>query len=1038
MLYRIFGRAGSGKTEYLINCLKEKQSVGADCLFLVPEQHSVDTELRLEKAGATALGTEVLNFERLPNHVFRTIGGLNTTAVDGVGKTVLVRRALLELKEQLRLYTAPSAKDIGELRETVSAIKRLGVSADDLKNKVKDIKSDGGLGSKLQDLILIYKQYENLLGNDKTDDEDGLKRLNKALEGTDFFKGCSVFIDGIYTFTPNQYDIIARISESAEDIYVSFLCDEDESGIFNGTFNCAEKIKSICPVPCKDIFLRENYGSEDKALRYLEEKLWHRAAPYGEKADSISLAQCKDRYEESLRAASEIYALRGKGYDFNSIAVACRHPENYSGILDEVLRKYGIPFYFAEKDSAATKPLSAFIMGVLDIAAEKAPLWAIKKYLKSNFSILRQKEADELIHYGESWRINGNGWLKDSPWLMNPSGYRESISPADEALLNRINKAKALLAQSLSPTVEGLRSKELTVEKGVRLIYSHLKDCGGCARLEETARSLELLGDTDGAAKTYALWGLTVDIFDRLCALAGDMPVTAGELRALIGAMLEAGDLGAIPTLAHGVSIGDARLMRSDGVRAMIILGVNEGEFPSLPKKSGVFNHKESQTLEKHGIELLPPTDKAIDEERFFFYVACTAPSEYLSVSCITADGATPSPAFTALGAMFPHNTVYPFGEDERDYMFCTKAAEDIYPYIKNPRLKESLKAYLLSVGCKGIDEDCPPLQDSEAYVKESHKQKIILSYSKMDCYNNCGFSYLLRYVLKLRDDRNIRFSSVDTGTYLHYIMEHFLDKRKDLGGYVNTDRKGIKNELDVLTEAYVSKVFPTPPAKRLAKHIDRLKNVACFVCEQLCNEFENSAFVPDGFEVKIGSGGVAPPVLISKKGRTVSTNGYIDRVDKAVIDGKKYIRVVDYKSSEKSLNAQMIERGEGLQMLSYLFTYCDNDKEGALPAGVLYRSFELPKDGKTTKQKGMVINDEAVITAMDGRGKAGCIGAVAVSDEELALYREQTFNHMTETADKILDGEMCVSPFKKKSTDCGYCPYGEVCRQKKESWSFS
>ena len=128
MLHRIFGRAGSGKTEYLINCLKEKQSAGSDCLFLVPEQQSVDTELLLENCGATAFGTEVLNFERLPNHIFRQIGGIATETVDTLGKTVLVRRAAVELGESLKLYKEPKGAILGELVATISALKRLGVS----------------------------------------------------------------------------------------------------------------------------------------------------------------------------------------------------------------------------------------------------------------------------------------------------------------------------------------------------------------------------------------------------------------------------------------------------------------------------------------------------------------------------------------------------------------------------------------------------------------------------------------------------------------------------------------------------------------------------------------------------------------------------------------------------------------------------------------------------------------------------------------------------------------------------------------------
>lgn len=38
MLHRIIGRAGSGKTTYLLAVLREALQDGADCIVLVPEQ----------------------------------------------------------------------------------------------------------------------------------------------------------------------------------------------------------------------------------------------------------------------------------------------------------------------------------------------------------------------------------------------------------------------------------------------------------------------------------------------------------------------------------------------------------------------------------------------------------------------------------------------------------------------------------------------------------------------------------------------------------------------------------------------------------------------------------------------------------------------------------------------------------------------------------------------------------------------------------------------------------------------------------------
>lgn len=1042
MLHRIFGRAASGKTTRILTHMREKQSAGVDCLFIVPEQQSLDAELMLEEQGLAALGTEVLNFERLPNHVLRHIGGVAVETVDALGKCVLIQRAAAIASDSIYAYRDMGGKALSEVAATISALKRLCVSPAMLLDTAKKLGGgeDEGLSDKLFEIGCIYEEYERLLGESLQDDCDALTRLARTEGAGEFFSGKAVFIDGIYTYTPAQYQMIALMARHAEDVYISFTTDD--SPLFYEISHCAEEVKRRCAVPTADYDLTGNYRTADPALRYAEANLWTAAAPYEGETDSISLAACADRYEECLRAASEIYALRQRGYRFDSIAVACRHPENYSGIIDTVFAKYGIPFYFAEKDSAATKPLFAFISGLLEMAAQRYPLWAVKKYLKSTFSVLSEEEVDIVLHYSESWGIQGKAWVADKEWLMHPEGYALDFKPEHTRLLKAINEARARFADSVRPVVEALRAPQLTVGEGVQTIYAHLCDCGVSRLLARSAERLAELGDDDGAAKTAALWGVTVDVLDRLYTHAGDMPTTAAGLLELISAMTESVNIGAIPSYTDAVSVGNARLMRTEGVRAMLVLGVNDGEFPSMPAKSGVFDSKESAVLEEQGIELLPSIDKAVNEERFFFYMCVAAPSDYLSVSYIKAEGGRPSTAYRGLAAMFPGSVRADFGEDERDYLFCAEAAADRLPYIKNAALKRELAPVLETMGYGTGADEAPPLQDAAAYIGAADRTDIYLSFSKIDCYNNCRFGYFLTYILKLRDDRSIRFSAADAGTYMHAIMEEYMKNRLMDGVFVSCDKAETEAEVEAITAAYVEKNFAEKPSKRLNKLFDRLKTAAVFVCESMCEEFRNSDFVPESFELGIGRGdnSIAPIRKLTPKGRTVTTTGMIDRLDGATVDGKRYVRVVDYKSSEKTVTPEMIERGEGIQMLSYLFTYCDDKTTGALPAGVLYRVFDIPTDGKELTQTGLVLGDEDVIYAMDKRsgGKIGGKGArlkgQAVSAEDMEHFKEKVYGHIVDTAECILDGEMDVRPFKRQQTECDFCPYGEICRQKKPS----
>jgi len=1036
MLYRIFGRAGSGKTEYMLSCLKDMQSTGVDCLFLVPEQQSLAAELMLERAGAAHINTEVLNFERLPNRVFREIGGVHSTAVDKTGKCVLIAAAVNRLGNRLKLFGRLGRGILNDLCETIGALKRLCVTPDYLEQLCTELEAKGadtGFTEKLREVALIYGQYQQLLGNTLQDDNDPLTRLALAEDTHGFFRGKAVFLDGMYTYTPQQYRIIEIMAQSAAALYVSFTADEDEGGVFDGTMDCARIIKKLAGGKCKDVFLTANHRAKVPELTYGEAALWAGGTPYGEYAPGIELACCESRYEEALYAASRIYALRSQGFRFDQIAIAVRDTESYAGVLDAVLAGYNIPFYFASKDSAATKPLTAFVLALLEMARDNMPLSAVKKYLKTTFSVLSDEDVDVLVRYGESWDIHGKTWLSTAPWLMHPHGYSADFSAAAEAQLNRINSAKEAFALSVAPVVQALQGPDLTVGAAVNIIYNHMVECGAADKLAAAADKLTKLGDADSGAKTAALWGVMVDMLDRLHSLAGDVATTAGDMLLLMEAMAESCDIGAIPSYTDAVNIGDARLMRADGIKAMIILGVNDGVFPSLPVKSGVFSAKESTVLGQAGVELLPDTDKAVNEERFFFYNCASAPSHHLYVSHITGGERYASPLFKGLCAMFPHNSVLSFGANDTDYMFCRKAAFDRLPYIKNAAVKARLKqALCVDPSTAALIENAPPIKDASAYVRESTLQLLTLSYSKIDCYNNCGFHYLMRYKLHLKNNRRLGFNAMDSGTYMHHLMELYMKKRMETGSFVPADREETVAEIAAITKDYLQAIMPQKPKKRLLKLIDRLQNAAVFVCESLNQEFSSCGFAPQGFEVRIGAGGIAPPVLVTEKGRRVTTVGSIDRVDTAVVDGKTYARVADYKSKKHSISKKHAQYGEKLQMLSYLFTYCN--ATGTAPAGVLYRSFDLPVDGKMPSQTGMVTDNAAVLDQMDDGARRL---RNKLTDAEFEELKEQVYSHIKGTADLITDGVMCAVPYKKRTQSCEFCDYGEVCRMQKPKPKF-
>ena len=102
----IFGRAGSGKSEF---CLKSIDKKIRECdkdnklILLVPDQYTFQSEKKLlEHTGEKSLlRAEVLSFKRMANRVFDRVGGRTENIIEDSGKNMLIYKLLKENMDDL-------------------------------------------------------------------------------------------------------------------------------------------------------------------------------------------------------------------------------------------------------------------------------------------------------------------------------------------------------------------------------------------------------------------------------------------------------------------------------------------------------------------------------------------------------------------------------------------------------------------------------------------------------------------------------------------------------------------------------------------------------------------------------------------------------------------------------------------------------------------------------------------------------------------------------------------------------------------------
>ena len=246
-----------------------------------------------------------------------------------------------------------------------------------------------------------------------------------------------------------------------------------------------------------------------------------------------------------------------------------------------------------------------------------------------------------------------------------------------------------------------------------------------------------------------------------------------------------------------------------------------------------------------------------------------------------------------------------------------------------------------------------------------------------------------------------------------------------------------------------------------------RTDKILRHIMERIIAEFRDSDFEMCDFELKIGKGGDVEPQLITLKEGTVQIKGFVDRVDKLDFDGKRYIRVIDYKSGSKEFVLSDVLYGLNMQMLLYLVSIV-RSKEGfykdSVPAGVLYfpanikpvpgereESEEIRKKNmySLSKMNGMLVGDEVVIEKMDKEKQGlflpakfdskGSVKGNFISLNQFKKLSEYMDKLIRNMGDSVQEGKIPAKPAlgPTHSTTCEWCDYGEVCLREKGEYRY-
>lgn len=1081
MLSLILGPAGSGKTSYITNQLRQGVDAGQRGLFLiVPEQysHEAERELCTVCGDSLSLYAEVLSFSRLAVRVGQETGTGGGTALDKGGRLLCMTLALEQIRSRLKLFSTarPSAELQANLLQAVTELKTAGIDPSALEAAAENAPAE--LVDKLHDLSLCLEAYNAVLAQGHIDPTDKLLHLANTLAQSSVGSFGHIYIDGFTDFTGAEMQIIRALLAKNAQLTICLTCDslDGDSEHFAPSRTAARALLRLAEQHQVSTQLVYSEAENDKApaLAVFRDRLFSYTSQIFENSDdAIYLARCDSMADQCELAAERALTLvRETHCRWRDIAIAARGFSDFAPTLEAIFRRYGVPLFTPRRESVLQKPVPALIAAAYDIVLGGWETDSVLSYLKTGLTGMELSHRDLLQSYAVLWGIRGSVWTKKDSWKQHPSGRSAELDEDSLQLLSQIDDLRRRLAEPLQRFSKAC-SRASTAAEQVKALTGLLTDISLPTVLESRATALSQAQQPLLAAEYVQLWELVVGALEQFSTLLGDLPMTADAFSKLFLKTLSQYDVSAIPVSADSVSAGEMDRMRRRHIKHLIILGASDDRLPALGTDSGFFSPDERDELSALGLELGGSGDQ-LSRELSLIYNCVSLPTDTIALCYCACDcsGAPVRPSFLINRArlLFDMDIKYfdpltaRLSAPETAFMLAAGAA---HGGGESARLAFEYFSQTPE-GAKRLSELFDRANAARGKLSPQAVTALYgdiprLSPSKADTFFSCRFYYYLRYGLRLNERESAAFDPPELGTFMHYVLENTAGEISKTVGFKNASDALADELVDKYTDLYISEKLGGLEDKspRFVFLFNRLRPSVKRVVIDMVGELAVSDFAPLDFELAFSGSGDLPPVEISNGDSKLFITGVADRVDGLFRDGKLYLRIIDYKTGQKSFSLSDVWYGMGLQMLIYLFAL---QREGQqrygcpiVPSGVLYvpaRDPMIVSPGNLTdselsearakklRRSGLILNEESIIRAMEHGDtpqyipvkykKDGSLSEDSLADEkQLEALRTHVDRRLLELSGELSGGSIEPSPCYRNENDnaCRYCPYGSVCR---------
>lgn len=865
----------------------------------------------------------------------------------------------------------------------------------------------------------------------------------------------------------------------------------------------------------------KEYASRD--LQFLGEQLFRVISKeYPEESQNIHLFAAHSLDDEIHHIAIQISKMVvEENYRYRDLMVVAGDLQAYGSTIKQVFELYKIPFFIDEKRSIINSPIVKVIIAAMNLLNGEFTVENIMVFLKNDirymghqvsnlyhfenyilakklkrkmfledryfdFASLKEGLSDERmdIEISENQnQINLEDFASEQSLGKDaPVDSKDTVTDQeseDRMMMSAVEKIRAELLDLFSGPMKAVEGQQDAAFFG-ELLYKLLEKQGMVEKIQQLLDDLRKDHLLDEANENGQIWNIFVRIIEQAAEIFGDEKMTFSTYRDLVIQAIQSHRLAVIPPSQDQVVVGDVERSRSSRKKVVFICGMNSGSIPSGYKDSGILTQSEKHILDQSGMSLPSEREHVDANEQLMLYLLFTRATEKLFLSYSSENAKLPSALVGEIQKIFPDLPI----KTPRDCSAIElvsmpkptihQMAREIKKMSKgeqvDPLWQEALNYYrsnattrqMTQSALDGIFYDNRKMRIQSA--QHLYPTPMKLSTTRLRTYEECPFKHFVKYGLRAKERKEYSIEPSEMGLVLHKTVEEVVRLLKNEPQQIATISQ---EEMDRLVEEYFESA-----THHLLKEYDlaesrnqfmlkRLKKTAKKIAITSVEHLREGEFQLFAQEAVFDENQDIPPIIIQVNGHEIKLTGTIDRIDVLQEDGRSYIKVIDYKTSNKEFSLSDAYNGLDIQLLVYLSAAMQSKKlvkDERFPGGVFYfpvtdpiiETQERSKEElqhlikSHIKMDGLVLNEAAVLQGLDRELAQNSKSDVFHSTPKHRLSKRQfdalmahVHSNIARSLQEILEGEISAYPIiqngNKEAVGCRFCRYAGICRFEEE-----